>query len=329
MTLRRREFITLLGGAAANWPLAARAQQADRVRRVGLLMNSGNTAVGQSRANAFLQELQRLGWMDGRNIAIETRWGEGRLDRFAEIVAEFVRLKPDLIVTTGTPATALAKAATSVIPIVFVGSGDPVATGLVASLAHPGGNVTGQSNQNRDIAGKRIELLREMVPNLSGVAILANADNVSVALEVRDVLAAAKTLGLEAVNREIRQADDIAPAIESLKGPMLGLYVAGDSLTNTYARRISTLALGARLPTMWAFREVLESGGLMSYGVHTIDQYRRAAGHVDKILRGGKPADIPVEQPTKLDLVINLTTAKALRLTVPPNLLATADEAIE
>jgi putative ABC transport system substrate-binding protein len=196
--LRRREFITILGGAAA-WPLMARAQQAGQVRRVGVLMNTANNALGQSRVKEFQQELQRLGWTDGRNITLEYRWGEGRLERFAEIVAEFLRIKVDVIVTTGTPATALAKKATSVIPIVFLGSGDPVSTGLVASLAHPGGNVTGQSNQNRDIAGKRVELLHDMVPSLTRLAILANADNVSVALEIHDVQQAASTLGLEVV----------------------------------------------------------------------------------------------------------------------------------
>jgi putative tryptophan/tyrosine transport system substrate-binding protein len=326
--MRRRQFIRLLGGAAA-WPLAARAQQGERVRRIGVLMNTANNAFGQSRAKEFQQELQRSGWTDGRNIALEFRWGEGRIERFAEIVAEFVRIKVDIIVTTGTPATALAKKATSEIPIVFVGSGDPVSTGLVASLAHPGGNVTGQSNQNRDIAGKRVELLHDMVPSLTRLAILANADNVSIALEIRDVQQAASTLGLEVVTREIRRAEDIAPALNDLKGPALALYVAGDALTNTYAPRIGILAVGARLPTMYALREQLEAGGLMSYGVDSLDQYRRAADYVDKILRGAKPADIPVEQPTKLKLAINLTTARALGLTVPPSLLARADEVIE
>jgi putative ABC transport system substrate-binding protein len=326
--IRRRDFITLLGGAA-SWPLAAWAQQLDRVRRIGLLMGVGNNAGGQARVRAFQQGLAGLGWADGRNVVIEVRWGEGRIEQFAQIVAEFVRLKVDVIVMNGTPATTLAKQATSVIPIVFVGAGDPVSTGLVASLARPGGNVTGLSNQNRDVAGKRVELLREIAPSLSRLGILANVDNVSVGLETRDVREAASMLGLETVTLEIRHAADIAPAIEAHRGAGLALYLVGDSLTNGNARRISTLALAARLPTMSPQREHVDAGGLMSYGANSQDLYRQAAGYVDKILRGAKPADIPIEQPTKFEMIINLTTAKALGLTVPPTLLAIADDVIE
>jgi putative tryptophan/tyrosine transport system substrate-binding protein len=323
----RREFIAGIGSAAA-WPLAAVAQQGDRVRRIGLTMSVGNNAVGQARLKAFQQGLEKLGWTDGRNVAIEVRWSEGRTERFAEITAEFVRLRVDVIVTTATPPTVLAKEATQVTPIVFVSAGDPVATGLVASLARPGGNVTGLSNQTPDIAGKRVELLRALVPGLRRLAILGNPDNASNVLEMREVQAAASTLGLEVVRLEIRRAEEIATALETLKGPTLALYVVIDPVTNANALRINTLALGARLPTMHGTRENLEAG-LLSYGADFVDLYRRSAGFVDKILRGTKPGDIPVEQPTKFELVINLTTAKALGLTVPETLLATADEVIQ
>jgi putative ABC transport system substrate-binding protein len=328
--MRRRQFITLLGGAAAAWPNVARGQQAERVRRIGMLMGVANNAMGQARAKAFQQELERLGWTDGRNVSIQYRWAEGRAERFAEIAAEFVRLNVDVFVAEGaTPATLAAKQATSVIPIVFVGTGDPVGTGLVASLARPGGNVTGLSNQTRDLAGKRVELLREIVPGLRGLGILVNVLNISAVAEMREVEAAAATVGLKVVKLEIRRAEDIAPALEAFTGPALALYVVIDALTNTNALRINTLALGKRLPTMHGSRELLETGGLMSYGADNLDLRRRAADYVDKILRGTKPGDIPVEQPTKFDLVINLTTAKALGLDVPLFLQQRADEVIE
>jgi ABC-type uncharacterized transport system substrate-binding protein len=326
--LKRRDFITLLGGAAA-WPFAARAQQADRTRRVGVLMGFANNSFGQARAKAFQQQLERLGWTEGRTVAIEYRWAQGRLEGFAEFAAEFVRLKVDVIVTTATPSTAAAMKATSMIPIVFVGAADPVAAGLVASLGRPGGNVTGLSNQNRDIAGKRIGLLRELVPGLRGLAILVNADNLGAMLDMHETQAAARMIGLDVATREIRRAEDIASAFEELKGPAFALHVVQDPLINTNALRINTLALGARLPTMHGAREQLEVGGLMSYGADPRDLYRHAADYVDKILRGTKAGDIPVEQPTKFELVINLITAKALGLEVPPTLLARADEVIE
>ena len=278
---------------------------------------------------AFVQRLRELGWIEGRTVAIEYRWAEGRSERFAEIAAEFVRLKVDVIVTSGTAAVVAAKQATSVIPIVFAAAGDPVGTGLVASLARPGGNVTGLSIQQTDLAGKRLELLREVVPGLRRLAIMANVGNPAAVLEMGEVQAAARTLGLEVATLEIRRAEDIAPAFEALKGRADALYVCADPLVNTNRIRINTLALGARLPTMHGIREYVEAGGLMSYGPNFPDLFRRAADYVDKILRGAKPADIPVEQPTKFDLVINLTTAKALGLDVPPTLLARADEVIE
>jgi len=326
--MRRREFITLLSGAAA-WPVAARAQQPAQMKRVGMMMGMANDALGQLSAEAFQQELERLGWTEGRNIAMEYRWAEGRTERYGDIAAEFVRAKMDVIVTTATPSTAAAMQATSTVPIVFIGSGDPVATGLVASLSRPGGNVTGLSNQNRDVAGKRVELLRDIVPGLRGLGILFNADNIATLLESHDVDEAARTFGLEVIPLKIRRVEDIAPALETLQGPARSLYVAADPLVNSNALRINTLALVKRLPTMYADRAQLEAGGMISYGVDRAELYRRGADYVDKILRGAKPGDIPVQQPTKLDLVINLVTVKALGLTAPPNLLAIADEVIE
>jgi putative ABC transport system substrate-binding protein len=327
--IRRRQFITLLGGAAAAWPLAARAQQADQLRRVGVLMGPANNALGQSWARAFREEFARLGWTEGRTVSVDVRWGEGRNERYAEIAAEFVRLKVDVIVTSSTPAAAAAMKATSTIPIVFTSTGDPVGTGLVASLARPGGNATGLSNQNRDITGKGVALLRELFPGLRGLGILVNADNVVAMLNMHEVQAAARTFGLEVATLEIRRAEDIAPAFEALKGPALGLYVVPDPLLNSNAVRINTLALTAHLPTIYGFREYVETGGLISYGPDNSDEFRGAAHYVDKILRGAKPSDLPVEQPTKFYLVINLTTAKALGLTVPQTLLVSADELIE
>jgi putative ABC transport system substrate-binding protein len=255
--------------------------------------------------------------------------GEGRSERFAEIAAEFVQLKVDVIVTSGTPQVLAAKQATSVIPIVFATTGDPVGTGLVTSLARPGGNVTGLSNQLRDLAGKRLELLREVVPNLRRLAMIVNVDNPAAVLDVGEVQAAARMLGLEVVTPEIRRAEDIAPAFKALEGRAQALYVTPDALVITNRARIQTLAMGLRLPTMHGSRDYVEAGGLMSYGPNYPDLFRRAAEYVDKILRGAKPGDIPVEQPTKFDLVINLITAQALGLEIPPTLLARADEVIE
>jgi putative tryptophan/tyrosine transport system substrate-binding protein len=262
-------------------------------------------------------------------VAIEVRWAEGRNERYADIAAEFVRLKVDVIVTQGTATVIAARQATSVIPIVFAGAADPVGNDLVASLARPGGNVTGLSNQATDLAAKRLELLREIVPAFGRVAIMGNVGNPAIVLEMREVQAAARMLGLEVAILEIRRAEDIASAFPALQVRADALYVAADPLLGTNRIRINTLALGARLPTMHDFREYVEAGGLMSYGPNLVDVFRRSADFVDKILRGRKPGDIPVEQPTKFDLVINLATAKALRLAIPESFLVRADEVIE
>src|SRR5215470_12614059 len=257
------------------------------------------------------------------------RWAEGRNERYTEAAAEFVRLKVDVIVTVTTPATLAAKQATAVIPIVFAAVNDPVGTGLVASLARPGGNVTGLANQISDTAGKRLELLREVVPDLRRLAIMVHVDNPATVLEMGEAQAAASKLGLEAITSEIRRAKDIAPAFQALRERADALYLCPDPLMNTNRTGINILAVGARLPTMHGLREYVEAGGLLSYGPNIADQFRRVADIVDKILRGAKPADIPVEQPTKFDLLINLTTAQALSLEIPPTLLARADEVIE
>jgi putative ABC transport system substrate-binding protein len=326
--LTRREFISLFAGAAIAWPIAARAQHPGEVPTIGFLGSLSQSAQSTWTA-AFVQRMRDHGWIEDRNVVIEYRWAEGRRERFAEIANEFVRLKVDLIVTAGTDAVVAAKKATSVIPIVFGTAGDPVANGLVASLARPGGNVTGLSNQSADIAGKRIELLREVVPSLRRLAIMANIASSIGVLEMRDVLAAAHTLGLDVAVLEIREAKEIAPAIEGLKGGADALYVVTEPLVNTNRVQINTLALAARLPTLHGQRPYVEAGGLMSYGANIPDLFRRAADMVDKILRGTEPSDIPVEQPTKFDFVINLTTARALGLRIPDKLLALADEVIE
>jgi putative ABC transport system substrate-binding protein len=325
--MRRREFITLLGGVAATLPLAAHAQQ-PTMPVVGL-MGANAPSVESRWVNAFVQRLRELGWIEGRTFAIEYRWAEGRAERAAEIAAEFVRRKVDVIVTYSTTPALAAKEATSVIPIVLATSGDPVGTGLVASLARPGGNITGSSIEQTDLAGKRLELLRELLPGLRRVAILANIGSPNAVLDMREAQTAASTLGLEVSPFEIRRGEDIAPNFGTLKGNAEALYVCSDPLVVTNRTRISTLAVAARLPTMHNFREHVEAGGLMSYGASFPHLWRRAADLVDKILRGAKPSDIPVEQPTKFDLVINLTTARAVGVTIPEKLLAIADEIIE
>jgi putative ABC transport system substrate-binding protein len=323
----RRAFITLLGGAAAAWPLAARAQQAGKLPTIGFL--GASPSIETQRVAAFVQRLRELAWIDGRNLAIEYRWAEGRNERYTEAAAELVRLKVDVIVTVATPATLAAKQATTVIPIVFGAASDPVGTGMVESLARPGGNVTGLSNQISDTGGKKLEFLREVVPGLRRLAILANIGNPAVVLDMGQAQAAARKLGLEITTSEIGRAEDIAPAFDALRGRADALYVCTDPLVNTHRIRINTLALAARLPTIHGLREYVEAGGLMSYGPNLPDLFRRAADFVDKILRGAKPADIPVEQPTKFDLVLNLTTAKALGLKIPETFLLRADEVIE
>jgi putative tryptophan/tyrosine transport system substrate-binding protein len=325
--MKRREFITLLSGAAAAWPLAARAQQAGRLPTIGFLGASTPSAWSRWTA-AFVQRLRELGWIEGRTVTIEYRWAEGRSERYADIAAEFVRLKVDVILSVGS-AVAATKQATSTIPIVFAIAVDPVGTGMVASLARPGGNVTGISVQSTELAGKRLEILREALPSLRRLAIIGDVGYAGSVLEISEVQAAAGKFGLDIDVLEIRRPADIAPAFQALKGGAQALYVCPSALVNANFARINTFAMGARLPAFHASRDFLEAGGFMSYGSNYADQFRHAADLVDKILKGAKPADLPVEQPTKFELVINLTTVKALGLTIPETFLARADEVIE
>jgi ABC-type uncharacterized transport system substrate-binding protein len=325
--VRRRDFISGIAGSAAAWPLGARAQSSNRLPTIGFLGASTPSAWSQW-TSAFVQRLTELGWIEGRTVLIEYRWAEGRSERYAEIATEFVRLNVNVILTVGGAVPA-SKQATSVIPIVFAIAIDPVGTGLVASLARPGGNVTGLSMQATDLAGKRLEYLREVLPGLRRLAIMANVGYPASVVEIGEVQAAARKTALEIELLEIRQAEDIAPAFASLTSGTQALYVCGDALVTANRARISTLALGARLPTIYPDRAFLETGGLMAYGANNADLFRRAADYVDKILRGAKPADLPVEQPTKFEFAINLIVAKALGLNVPPTLLARADEIIE
>jgi putative ABC transport system substrate-binding protein len=323
--VRRREFITLFGGAALAWPLVARAQQ--KVATIGFLGTS-TQANWTQWTNAFVQRLHELGWIEGRNVAIEYRWAEGRNERYSEIATEFVRLKVDVIITVGTAIPA-AKQATSTIPIVFAIAVDPVGSGLVASLARPGGNVTGSSGQSVEVAGKRVEILRELLPDLRRMAIIGNVDYEGAVREIGEVQIAAAKLGLNADVLEIRHARDVVPAFETLESGTQALYVCPDALVNANHARINTLALGLRLATMHALRDYIGAGGLLSYGVDLIDNFRRAATYADRILKGEKPSELPVQAPAKFELVINLKTAKALGLEVPLHLQQLADEIIE
>jgi ABC-type uncharacterized transport system substrate-binding protein len=323
--MKRREFIAFVGGTAAAWPLAARAQKSGKLPVIGFL-GATTPSVWSAFVAAFLQRLRELGWIDGSTVAIEYRWAQGRDEFYAEFAAEFVRLNVDVIVTAGTDATIAVTKTTSEIPIVFAAVGDPVGTGLVASLAHPGGNVTGLSNEQTDLAGYRLELLHEVVPSVRRVALLGNIGSPLILLEMKAAEEAAPKLGLEVFRLGVRKTEDIEPAIESLKDRADALYVCTDPLISTNRVPINILAIGEKLPTMNSFREYVQAGGLISYGPNFPDLFRRAGDFVDKILRGVKPADIPVEQPVKFDLMINATTAKVLGLTIPQKILVRASE---
>jgi putative ABC transport system substrate-binding protein len=325
---RRRAFIKFIGGLLVIWPFTANAQKPSRLPTIGFL-GPNTAAVDGPRVRAMVERLRELGWIEGRTVAIEYRWAEGRNEHLAEIASEFVRLNVNVIVTSATPPTVAAKKATSTIPVVFASAGDPIAAGLVTSLSRPGGNVTGLSLEVSDTAGKRLELLREAVPTLHHVAVMANVDNASAVLDLQAVWSAAGTLRIDAIKSEIHRAEDLSPAMDALKGRVDALYVCNDPLVTTNRARIGQLALAARLPTICAAREYVEAGNLMSYAANFPDLYRRTAEYVDKILRGAKPSDLPVEQPTKFDLVINLKTAKMLDLSIPPTMLTRADYVLE
>ena len=325
--MRRRDFIKAIAGSAGSWPLVAHAQQPIPV--IGYL-GSTTPSIDRPRAAAFVKRLSELGWVNDRNVRIELRWAEASAERAREIAAEFVRLKVDVIVTTGTVNVLAAKQATAAIPIVFPAAGEPVSTGLIESLARPGGNVTGLSLEVAGTAGKRLALLREVIPSLRRLAILGNVAGISsVKAEMNEVQTAARTLGLEVIVSELHRPEDIDPAIETLKGRADALYICADPVVTTNETHINSLALSARLPTMHGLPENAAAGGLLAYGVDIPDLCRRAAEIVDKILRGAKPANIPVEQPTTFKFVINLRTAKALGITVPYSTQLLADEVIE
>ena len=326
--MRRRNFIKVVAGAVTALPLAAAAQPPAKQPTIGFLGSGTQDSQGQWVA-AFLQRLRELGWIEGRNITIEYRWAEGSSDRAAQLAADLIRLKVDVIVTYANPIILAVKQSTAATPIVFAAAADPLGTGLVASLARPGGNLTGLSVEATDLGGKRLELLSNLVPGLRRLAIMANVGNSASVLEMGEVQSAARTLGLEVKTLAIRRAEDIAPGFEKLKGQADALYVCIDTILFANRVRINTTALALRLPTMVSTRETVKAGALMTYGPDFPELFRRAGDYVDKILHGVKPADLPVEQPTKFDLIINLTTAKALGLTVPESLLLRADEVIE
>jgi putative tryptophan/tyrosine transport system substrate-binding protein len=326
--MRRREFITLVGGAA-GWPLAAQAQQSAKIPRIGLLspFSPSDTAPWHQ---AFLQGLNALGWVEGKNIIIEYRWAEGRNDRLTALIADFARLKVDVIVTAVTNDTLAAKNATREIPIVMAAAGDPVATGIVESLARPGGNITGLSQMNPDTTGKRLELLKEIAPRISSVAVLINPEDPIGVLGWKEIQLPARNLGIEVQSLEARTTADLEKALDAVIKARLGaLAIMPNPVFVVNLKRIADFALQNRLPSTFQLREFTAAGGLLSYGPDRNDMFRRAAAFVDKILKGAKPADLPIEQPTKFDLAINVKTAKTLGLTVPPTLLATADEVIE
>jgi putative tryptophan/tyrosine transport system substrate-binding protein len=324
--VRRREFITLLGGAAA-WPIAARAQQSERPRKIGYL----SPGQFEPRIDGLIIEaLGRLGWIEGKNLLFERRYADNDADQLARMANELVRLNVDVIVARGTLGPLAAKRATASIPIVMESSGDPLGSGLVASLARPGGNVTGMSLMAPDLGGKRLEILREILPTLSRVAILWNAANPYPAVVFRETESAARKLGLGVHSAEVRTPGDFGPSLEAAAQQRSGaLIIVEDPLTMNHRNVIAEFAATRRLPAIYGLREYVSAGGLMSYGANYADQARRAAVYVDKILKGASPADLPVEQPTKFELVINLKTVKALGIEVPPMLLARADEVIE
>jgi ABC-type uncharacterized transport system substrate-binding protein len=327
--MKRREFIMLLSGAAAAWPITARAQQLSRVPRIGVLLLGTPTSFAP-RTQAFVEGLRDLGYVEGRTVAIEWKWGQDRDDLLPDLAAELVRSQVDVIVTGGTPPTKALKNATRTIPIVMAIVGDPVAAGLVDSLARPGGNATGFSIVATDLSGRRLQLLKEIVPGLSSVAVMSNLANPQSQMELRETQSAARRLDLRLHSVPISADTSIENAFEKIKKePVQALIVVTDAILYSQRSQILDLAAGNRLPAMYPYRDFPEAGGLMSYAPSDRDLFRRAASYVDRILKGANPGDLPVEQPTKFELVINLKTAKALGLAVPPTLLASADEVIE
>jgi putative tryptophan/tyrosine transport system substrate-binding protein len=325
--MRRRDFVTLIGTAAALWPFAIRAQQTGKMRSIGFLNPGSETS---SVASHFFDALAELGWIEGKNVVFERRYAENRVELLPELAAELVHLNVDVIAANGTLGPLAAKRVTSTIPIVMTAAGDPLGSGLVATLARPGGNVTGVSLMAPDLGGKRLELLRELLPRLARVAVLWNAANPYSANVFKETQGAGRTLGVDVQSLEVRGPDDLDGAFEAARKLRLdAMITVEDPLTFSNRKRIADFTTGQQLPSLSGLREFVADGGLISYGANLADLFRRAAGYVDKILKGAKPADLPVEQPTKFELVINLTTAKALGLTIPGTVIARADEVIE
>jgi putative ABC transport system substrate-binding protein len=328
--MRRREFITVLSGAAA-WPLAARAQQGERVRRIGVLRpGDENDPDGKRRLSAFTQALAGLGWTDGRNVRMDLRWGGNDTDRIRALAQELVGLQPDIILTSGTPATAAAQRATQTIPIVFAGVADPVASSIVTRLDRPSGNITGFVNNEASLGGKWLELLSEIAPGLKRAAIMFNPDTSPASLYMPSIETAARSLKVSRIIAHVHSDIEIETAIIALgRQPGGGLVVMPDDFTNVHHAPIISAATRNNVPAVYWQSDFARDGGLLSYGVDRVDTWRRAATYVDRILKGDKPAELPVQLPTKFEMVVNLKTAKALGLTVPPSILLRADEVIE
>ena len=327
--MRRRAFITLLGSTAATWPLAARAQRSVKVYRIGMV-ETISEALNVANLAAFRNSLHDLGYIEGQNLVIEYRSADGRAERFPDLANQLVSSRVDLIVTRGTPATLAAKNATGTIPVVMAAVSEPFGSGLVAGLAHPSGNVTGLSSFATMLDAKRVELLREAVPGVVRIATLLNMGNPVQSGEWKEIETAAQSMALQPQLLDVRRVEDIGPAFLAASTEHAdGLVVGIDAVMQANAKLITGLAAKNRLPAIYASREFIEAGGLLAYGVSYLDLYRRAAIYVDKILKGAKPADLPIEQPIKFELLVNVKTAKALGLTVPPTLLARADEVIE
>src|SRR5215471_20755805 len=327
--IERRKFLAALVGAAVAWPLAVRAQQGGKRYTIGIL-SAGGAGVQVALNSAFFDGLRELGWVEGKNVVFENRNAEDRLERLPELAADLVRLKVDVIAASGTLAPLAVKQATDTIPIVMTASGDPLGSGLVASLARPGGNVTGMSLMVPDLGAKRLELLKELLPRLSRVAVLWNAANPYSALVYKETQAGGRTWGIDVQSLDVRGPDDFDGAFEAASRLRPdALITVEDPLTASYRKHIADFAARQQLPSLHGIREFVAAGGLISYGANLADLSRRAAYYVDKIFKGAKPADLPVQQPTKFEMVINLTTAKVLGLPISPTLLARADEVIE
>ena len=328
--IRRREFITLLGGAAA-WPLAAKAQQAGRMRRIGVLLPSAaDDPESMSRVTAFLQGLQELGWTDGRNVRIDFRWGAGDAEQYGKIASDLIALAPDVVLTLGTLSVKALQRATRTVPIVFAQTTDPVGGGLVESLARPGGNVTGFAAPEFQTSGKYVEVLKEAAPQLTHIAVTRDPGNAAGTAQFAAIQTVASSLGMDTRPVDVRETSEIERVVAAAaRQPNTGLIVTASAPAQIHRDLLIALAAQHRLPAIYPYRFFAADGGLISYGVDQHDDFRRAAGYVDRILKGEKPADLPVQAPTKFELVINLKTAKTLGLTLPPGLLARADDVIE